>query len=52
MAIGAPIEVAKDPAHARDPAVVGPIHARAWRETQALLDRLVARRRGVAGEGR
>jgi 1-acyl-sn-glycerol-3-phosphate acyltransferase len=45
LAIGAPIPVARDPAHARDPAVVGPIHARAWKETQALLDRLVARRR-------
>jgi hypothetical protein len=48
LALGAPIPVARDPERARDPEVVGPLHALARERTQALYDRLVERRRGGA----
>ncbi|HUL58984.1 MAG TPA: lysophospholipid acyltransferase family protein [Anaeromyxobacteraceae bacterium] len=46
LALGEPIAVAKAPDAAHDLAVVKPIQERAWRETQALYDRLLARRKG------
>lgn len=45
MAIGEPIPVARRPEAARDPAVVKPLQELARARTQALYDRLVARRR-------
>jgi 1-acyl-sn-glycerol-3-phosphate acyltransferase len=45
VALGAPIAVEARPEGARDPAVVGPLHALALERTQALYDALVARRR-------
>jgi 1-acyl-sn-glycerol-3-phosphate acyltransferase len=44
VAVGEPIAVEKAPEKARDPRVVGPIHALAWARTQALVDRLRAER--------
>ena len=44
VAIGEPIPVEKAPEKARDPSVVGPIHALAWARTQALINRLRAER--------
>lgn len=46
IAVGDPIEVTADPDHARDHAVVKPVQQRARDATQALYDRLLARRRG------
>jgi len=51
MALGEPIAVARAPERARDPGVVGPIHRLAWERTQALYDRLLARR-GAPGTGK
>ncbi len=53
MAVGEPIPVAARPDRARDPEVVGPLHALAWERTQALIDRLRAggADRPRAGEG-
>lgn len=45
VAVGEPIPVARRPADARDPAVLGPLHALARERTQALYDALLARRR-------
>jgi hypothetical protein len=45
VAIGEPIPVERSAERARDPAALRPLHARAWQETQALLDRTVARRK-------
>ncbi len=45
VSLGEPIAVARDPARARDPEAVRPIHALARERTQALYDRLLARRR-------
>ncbi len=45
LALGAPIPVEKALEKARDMAVVKPIHERAWKETQALFDRILARRK-------
>lgn len=45
VALGEPIPVARAPESARDPAVVGPIHALAWSRTQALIDGLRAARK-------
>jgi hypothetical protein len=46
MALGEPISVARAPERARDPEVVRPLHALARDRTQALYDRLLARRGG------
>jgi 1-acyl-sn-glycerol-3-phosphate acyltransferase len=43
-ALGEPIRVPRSPARVRDLEVVRPIHAEAWRRTQALYDTLRARR--------
>jgi hypothetical protein len=48
IAIGTPIEVERDPEHARDVAVLKPVHARVRQATQDLYDRLLARRGGRA----
>lgn len=48
VALGEPIAVPRDPARARDLAVVKPLQALAWERTQALYDGLVARRRDRA----
>jgi 1-acyl-sn-glycerol-3-phosphate acyltransferase len=45
VALGEPIPVEKAPELARDPTVVGPIQALAWKRTQALIDALRAERR-------
>jgi 1-acyl-sn-glycerol-3-phosphate acyltransferase len=45
LAIGEPIPVERRPEAARDPAVVKPLQELARARTQALYDRLVARRR-------
>jgi hypothetical protein len=49
MAIGEPIRVERAPEQARALEVVSPLHALARDRTQALYDRLVARRRGEVG---
>jgi 1-acyl-sn-glycerol-3-phosphate acyltransferase len=49
IAIGDPSPVAPDPDRARDPAVVRPVQQRVRDATQALYDRLLARRRGASG---
>lgn len=46
MALGEPIAVPRAPGKARDLETVKPIHALAWERTQALYDRLRARRAG------
>ncbi len=46
VVLGEPIAVAARPEAARDPAVVGPLQALAWERTQALYDRVRARREG------
>lgn len=46
IACGEPIPVARAPGSVRDMDVVKPLHALAWERTQALYDRLVAKRRG------
>lgn len=43
MALGEPIQVARQPERARDPSVVKPLHELAWTRTQALYDRLLGR---------
>jgi hypothetical protein len=49
IAIGDAIAVTADPDRARDPAVVRPVQQQVRDATQALYDRLVARRRGERG---
>jgi 1-acyl-sn-glycerol-3-phosphate acyltransferase len=46
MALGEPIPVERAPERARDMGLVKPLQELAWQRTQALYDRLVARRRG------
>lgn len=45
VALGEPIPVERQPEKARDPTVVGPIHALAWERTQRLIDALRDERR-------
>ncbi|HTN53092.1 MAG TPA: 1-acyl-sn-glycerol-3-phosphate acyltransferase [Anaeromyxobacter sp.] len=45
LALGEPIAVPRRPESARDLSVLKPLHALAWERTQALHDRLLARRR-------
>jgi 1-acyl-sn-glycerol-3-phosphate acyltransferase len=47
VAIGEPIPVERAPERARDLAHLRPLQARAWSESQALLDRTVERRRAL-----
>jgi 1-acyl-sn-glycerol-3-phosphate acyltransferase len=44
VVLGEPIAVLARPEAARDPRVVTPLHALAWERTQALYDRVRARR--------
>lgn len=45
VVLGDAIAVPRDPGNARNPAVVGPIHALAWSRTQELIDRVRAVRK-------
>jgi 1-acyl-sn-glycerol-3-phosphate acyltransferase len=47
VAVGEPIPVARAPERARDLAHLRPLQAHAWQETQALLDRTLARRKAL-----
>ncbi|HVC21490.1 MAG TPA: 1-acyl-sn-glycerol-3-phosphate acyltransferase [Vicinamibacterales bacterium] len=48
IAVGQPIEIPRQPARARDLAIVKPLHQEIREATQALYDRLLARRAGTA----